>query len=105
MTFRVVLTDHAQRDLDDLARHCRRYSADLWDAQEARLAQVFDWWLATMPHTWSFFFATGAPYRAYLFQLGARTKYWIVYSIDEAARVVNVLRVWNAAQDPSEFRL
>ena len=57
-----------------------------------------------MPHTWSFFFVTGAPYGAYLFEVGARTKYWIVYSIDEEAWRVDV-RVWNAAQDPDGFDL
>jgi hypothetical protein len=72
--------------------------------QEARLAHVFETWLANSPHTWGFFFITGAPYRAYLFEVGARTKYWIVYTIDDRAQVVNVLRVWNASQDPNRFR-
>ena len=58
-----------------------------------------------MPHASSFFFVTGAPYRAYLFEIGARTKFWIVYRIDEDARVVNVLRVWNATRDPNAFRV
>jgi plasmid stabilization system protein ParE len=104
MPFRIDITDSAQRDIDDLARYCRDYTAAFWEEQEARLAHVFETWLANSPHTWGFFFITGAPYRAYLFEVGARTKYWIVYTIDDRAQVVNVLRVWNASQDPNRFR-
>jgi hypothetical protein len=105
MPFRVDITEYAQRDIDDLARYCRGYNAAFWEEQEARLARVFEIWFATTPQVWSFFFVTGAPYRAYLFEVGARTKCWIVYTIDEKALVVNVLRVLNAAQDPNEFRV
>ena len=103
MAFRVLITDHAQRDIDHFARYCRQYSVDFWEVQEARLASVLDTWLATMPHTWSFFFATGAPYRAYLFAVGARTKYWIVYTIDEDAQLVNVLRFGTQPRTRTSF--
>jgi hypothetical protein len=53
----------------------------------------------------SFFFITGAPYRAYLFEIGARTQYWIVYTIDMPARAVNVLRVWNTSRDAGRFKV
>jgi plasmid stabilization system protein ParE len=105
MPFRVDITDSAQRDIDDLARYCRGYASALWEEQEARLASVFDRWLSNSPYTWGFFFITGAPYRAYLFEVGARTKYWIVYTIEEQAEVVNVLRVWNASRDPDQFQV
>ena len=105
MPFRVDITDRAQRDIDDLARYCRDYTAAFWDEQEARLAYVFETWLANSPQTWNFFFITGAPYRAFLFEVGARTHYWIVYTIDEQAQVVNVLRVWNASQDFNQFQV
>jgi hypothetical protein len=52
-----------------------------------------------------FLFVTGAPYRAYLFEIGGRTKFWIVYTVDEERRIVNVLRIWNAAREPSEFQV
>jgi plasmid stabilization system protein ParE len=104
MPFRIDITDSAQRDIDDLARYCRDYTAAFWEEQEARLAHVFETWLANSPHTWGFFFITGAPYRAYLFEVGARTKFWTVYTIHDRAQVVNVLRVWNASQDPNRFR-
>ncbi len=104
MLFRVDITERAQLDIDNLARYCRSFAPAFWEEQEARLARVFETWFATSPHTWNFFFVTGAPYRAYLFEVGDRTKFWIVYTIDEERRIVNVLRVWNAARDPSEFQ-
>jgi hypothetical protein len=73
MSFRVEITDRAQHDLDEFARRCRDYSADFWNEQEARLAYVFEVRLASMPETWNFFFVTGAPYRAYLYEVGVRT--------------------------------
>ena len=57
-----------------------------------------------MPHAWSFFLAIFS-YRAYLFEIGVGTKFWIVYRINEDARVVHVLRVWNATRDPNAFRV
>ncbi len=54
---------------------------------------------------WSHFFVTGAPYRAYLFDAGVRTKYWLVYSIDEESRTVRIMRMWNAASNPKKFRV
>ena len=105
MFYRVDITDRAQRDIDDLARYCRSYNSVFWTEQEARLSRVFEMWLATTPHTWNFFFVTGSPYRAYLFEIGARTKFWIVYTIDEQTRVVNVLRIWSASRDPQQFPL
>jgi hypothetical protein len=103
MPFRVDITDRAQFDIDNLARYCRTYSADFWEEQEARLAYVLGVRFAAAPDTWNFFFVTGAPYRAFLFELGVRTKFWIVYTIDEERRVVQVLRLWNAAHDPEQF--
>jgi hypothetical protein len=50
--------------------------------------------------TWSYFAFTGAPYRAYLFRVGRRTQYWIIYTVDEDARTVDILYFWNASRDP-----
>ena len=78
MLFRVEISERAQLDIDDLARYCRHYSADFWEEQERRLARIFENWLAMTPHTWAFVYLTGAPYHAYLFEIGDRTKYWII---------------------------
>jgi hypothetical protein len=54
------------------------------------------------PFLCAYFFVTGAPYRAKLFSVG-RTSFWIVYEVDEAERVVDILKVWNSKQDPDDF--
>lgn len=54
---------------------------------------------------WSYFPLTGAPYRAYLFRVGRRTQYWIIYTVDEDARTVDILHFWNATRDPDNLDL
>jgi hypothetical protein len=61
--------------------------------------------IAEAPHTWSHFPFTGAPYRAYLFRVGRRTQYWIVYTVDDDARTIDVLHFWNAIRDPERFEV
>jgi len=34
-----------------------------------------------------------------------QNQYWIVYSVDDASRTVNILRFWNASRDPDQFQL
>ncbi|MDQ2079562.1 hypothetical protein RA307_05155 [Xanthobacteraceae bacterium Astr-EGSB] len=47
----------------------------------------------------------GAPYRANLFRVGRRTQYWIIYTVDEDAGVIDVLQFWNAMRDPRDFEI
>jgi hypothetical protein len=51
----------------------------------------------------SAFYLTGLPYRGYLFRVGRRTSFWIVYTVDEDAKLVRVLRFWNASGNPADF--
>jgi mRNA-degrading endonuclease RelE of RelBE toxin-antitoxin system len=37
--------------------------------------------------------------------VGRRTNYWIVYTVDEDAKTVNVLRFWNASKEPASFEI
>jgi plasmid stabilization system protein ParE len=104
MRYHVVIAARAQRDIDDFARYCRSYSPEFWDQQSDQLSRVFETWLSETPGMWGFFFATGAPYRAYLFDVGQRTKFWLVYTIDEPTLTVRILCMWNAARDPKNFR-
>ena len=80
-------------------RYAADYSEDYAREQFARLNSVFAVELAERPNTWNYFYITGAPYRAYLFRAGRRTNYWIVYTIDDDAKIVNVLRFWSVSQD------
>lgn len=61
--------------------------------------------IAEAPHIWGHFALTGAPYRAYLFRVGRRTQYWIVYTVDDEARLIDVLHFWNAMRDPERFEV
>jgi hypothetical protein len=61
--------------------------------------------LAEAPLTWGYFPLTGAPYRGYLFRVGRRTQFWIIHTVDENSRIVDVLAFWNTAHDPDTLDL
>ena len=103
MKYTVRIDDVAQLEIDECAVWMCDYDPDFMMAQFDRLERVFRDNLAQTPFTWNYFFITGAPYRACLFRVGRRTSYWIVYTIDEDAGQVNVLRFWNASRDPAGF--
>ena len=103
MTFRVVRGALADAEIDDFGRYAADYSDDFAREQFARLNHIFAVDLAEAPNTWGYFYITGAPYRAYLFRVGRRTSYWIIYTVDCDAKIVNVLRFWNASREPKSF--
>ena len=103
MTFRIRIDRVAQQEIDEFAVYAAEYSETWAVEQFARLSHIFSVDLAETPQRRAFFVLTGAPYRAYLFRIGRRTHYWIVYTVDEDTRTVDVLRFWNASQDPSGF--
>ncbi len=105
MTFRVVRDRIAQREIDDFARYAADYSDDFAREQFVRLNRIFTVDLGETPNAWNYFYITGAPYRAYLFRVGRRTHYWIVYTVDDDAKIVNVLRFWNASREPASFEI
>jgi plasmid stabilization system protein ParE len=105
MKHQIRLSQSAQRDLQRFAEYTADYSEEFSQEQFLRLNGVLNTDIAEMPHTWSYFFVTGAPYRAFLFNVGKRTGYWIVYTIDDAAKHVDVLRFWNASRDPAAFEV
>src|SRR5437016_1729183 len=105
MTFRVRIDPVAQRLIDEFAVYLRDYSEDFAIEQLDRLEHVFLVGLRERPLTWSHFALTGPPYRAYLFRVGRRTQYWIVYTVDQDARTVDVLHFWNASRDPDTLDL
>ena len=83
----------------------RSYSEQFSVEQIDRLDRILSVNLKQSPLTWSYFAFTGAPYRAYLFRVGRRTQYWIIYTVDEERRVVDILRFWNATRDPDALEL
>ncbi len=105
MTFRVRIDPVALRHIDQFAAYLRDYSEDFAIEQIERLDRILRLNLGESPLTWSYFPLTGAPYRAYLFRVGRRTQYWIIYTVDEDSRTVNVLAFWNTARDPETIDL
>ena len=105
MNFSVRIDDVALRDIDNLVAYQSEYSEAFAAEQIDRLYRVFNFHLAQAPMTWGSFFITGEPYHAYLFRVGRRTSYWLVYTVDEAAGIVTVLRFWNATQNDKTFEI
>ena len=91
--------------MDEFADYLRKYSEEFANEQIDRLNHILSDNLAVSPLTWTYFPLTGAPYRAYLFRVGRRTHYWIVYTVDEDARTVDVLHFWNTSRDPDKLNL
>jgi plasmid stabilization system protein ParE len=105
MTFGLRIAPLAQRNIDEFAAYLRAYSEDFAIEQIDRLERTLSANIAESPFTWSYFPFTGAPFRAYLFRVGRRTQYWIIYTVDEATRMVNILHFWNARRDPETLDL
>jgi mRNA-degrading endonuclease RelE of RelBE toxin-antitoxin system len=100
MSYRVRIDPLAMRQIDQFATYLRDYSEDFAIDQIKRLTRIFESNLGQSPLTWSYFPLIGPPYRGYLFRIGRRTQYWIVYTVNEDARTVDVLSFWNTARDP-----
>jgi len=105
MPFRVRIDPVALREIDEFAAYLRDYSEDFAVGQIERLDRILSVNLGETPLTWSYFAFTGAPYRAYLFRVGRRTQYWIIYTVDEDARSVDILHFWNAMRDSERLEL
>ena len=105
MAYRVFVDPVASRQIDEFAAYLRGYSEDFAAEQFERLLRIIVLSLAEAPLTWSYFAFTGAPYRAYLFRVGRRTQYWIIYTVNEETRTVDILSFWNAKRDPDTLEL
>ena len=103
MTYRLWRGSAFLADVKAFGRYCDDYQDEFAAEQLARLGFAVDTLIAGAPFTWSFFVHSGPPHRAYLFRVGQRTRFWIVYSIDEKSSTVKLARLWNAAQDPRRF--
>ena len=99
MTFRVRIDPVALRQIKQFAIYLRDYSEEFAIDQIERLDRILQFNLGESPLSWNYFPLTGAPYRGYLFRVGRRTQYWIIYTVDEDARMVDILSFWNTARD------
>jgi hypothetical protein len=105
MTFRLRIAPLAQRSIDEFSAYLREYDEAFAIEQIERLSRTLAVHIGASPLMWSYFSHTGAPYRAYLFRVGRGTQYWIVYTVDEDARTVDILHFWNASRDPENLGL
>ena len=105
MPFRLRISPLAQQQMDEFATYLGGYNEEFAIEQLDRLNHILSINLADSPLIWTYFPLTGAPYRAYLFRVGRRTHYWIVYTVDEDTRTVNILRFWNSSRDPAALDL
>lgn len=105
MSFRVRIDPVALEHIDAFAAYLANYSESVATEQIDRLNRILSVHLRETPLTWSYFALTGAPYRAYLFRAGRKTQYWIIYTVDEDSRTVDVLHFWNANRDPDQLDL
>jgi mRNA-degrading endonuclease RelE of RelBE toxin-antitoxin system len=105
MAYRLRIGPAALRQIEQFAAYLRDYSEDFAIEQIDRLDHILRLNLGEAPLTWSYFPLTGAPYRAYLFRVGRRTQYWIIYTVDEDAHTVDILSFWNAMRDPESLDL
>ncbi len=105
MTFRVRIDPIALRQIDKFAVYLRDYSEDFAFEQIERLDHILYDTLGRSPLTWAYFPLTGSPYRGYLFRVGRRTQYWIIYTVDEDTRTVDILHFWNTARDPETIEV
>lgn len=105
MAYRLRIAPIAQHQIDAFAEYLRDYSETFAVAEIDRLNRILSVNLAEAPLTWAHFPLTGAPYRAYLYRVGRRTQFWIVYSVDEENRTVDILQFWSASRDPERFEV
>jgi mRNA-degrading endonuclease RelE of RelBE toxin-antitoxin system len=105
MAFRLRIALAAERQIEEFATYLGSYSEEYAIEQINRLNRILSVELGESPLTWNYLAFTGAPYRAYLFRVGRRTHYWIIYTVDDAAKTVDVLSFWNASRDPDTLDL
>ena len=105
MAYRVLIDPVAHDQIDRFAEYLREYNEAFAVEQIDRLRRIIQFDIGESPLMWGHFPLTGAPYRGYLFRVGRRTQYWIIYTVDEANRTVSVLSFWNTARDPETLDL
>ena len=105
MAYRLRFDPVALRHIEEFAAYLSEYSEGFAIEQIDRLDRILAINIAEAPLTWPYFAFTGAPYRAYLFRVGRRTQYWIIYTVDEDARTVDILHFWNAMRDPESLEV
>jgi hypothetical protein len=102
---RIIIENSALREIDAFLEWLSPLSPDAAFRQNSALIDVFQRELRYHPKLFSYFWITGPPYRARLFPVSRRTKFWIVYKVDDLEQSVNIIRFWNASANPADFEV
>jgi len=105
MLYRIERSSRFLADVEEFGAYCSAYSAEYAVRQADRLDYAIRVLIGESPSRWSPFVHTGHPFHAYLFRLGDRTQFWIVYTFDESSRTIRLLRLWGAARFAANFSL
>jgi plasmid stabilization system protein ParE len=103
--FRVRVARTAERDLDDMIDWLAMRNPVVAARVSSEIQTVLRRDLRETPKRYRYFWITGEPFRGRLFSVSRNMKYWIVYSVDDPARSVRVVRIWNASRNPAAFEL
>jgi ParE toxin of type II toxin-antitoxin system, parDE len=103
--YEIQLDPVALEEIRDFLGYLADFDPDVSARYETPLEQLIDSDLSESPHRFSWFWKSGPPYRGRLFHVSRRTKFWIIYTIDEERHRVDILHFWNASRDPSKLKL
>jgi hypothetical protein len=103
MSYHIQRSGWFARDVEEFGRYCSAYSATFAMRQFDRLDYAIRVLIGESPLRWSPFVHTGHPYHAYLFRVGERTQFWIVYTYDEDSQTVRLLRLWSTSRLETNF--
>jgi plasmid stabilization system protein ParE len=105
MPYQIRRAPQARGDIRNFIRHLKREASEETARKYfAELEHDIIYLIGNTPNSFSWFHETGPPYRAKLFRL-ARTTYWIIYVVDDANNVVELVRFWNSARKPGTHGL
>jgi plasmid stabilization system protein ParE len=103
--FRVFVEAAALREIDAFIAWLAPLNPKAAAHHENALSKILQDEMRRHPNLFGHFWITGAPYRARLYSVSRRTKFWLVYRVEEDRDIVRVLRFWNASADPQAFEV
>ncbi len=105
MPYRIERSSRFLADVEEFGDYCKAYSAEYAASQFDRLDYAIRVLIGESPSRWSPFVHTGHPYHAYLFRVGERTQFWIVYTFDDTSKSIRLLRLWGALRLETSFSI
>lgn len=104
MTYSIRRNARASRDIRDFIRYLQHEAGDEVAAEHVVALGHELHTIANRPYAFTWFHETGEPYRAKLFRL-ARSRYWIIYTVNEPSQSIEITRLWHSAREPGTHGL